>query len=413
MKSFFTTILLVVVLIPTSVFAEEAANNFLVGIPGVGDPTGDFDGYINAIYAMFISLAALLAVVKIVIAGVRYMFSDIVTQKSQAKKDIQGALFGLVIVLGAVLILTVINPDLTNFNLDTDMIERPDRPKSPVGSSSDRNTCTNSSRCTAVSCESSDCQIEITQCESEKGRFSYTAEDGTLFCIGNPTLYENLCGPDGSGCVNSNCRFARLSTCSDACQNDGGYFHESGSIAYGVISGQFDSCSIPINDRSVDYIPCARLSTVDGETYDCTVPAEGETRSAIDICTEGGTNNNFAYETVNVNFVNANTPQVTCVTTPSPIDPLENSASPVEIEIETGNALLDEYLTENNLSNAPTIYAINTRLEATGEEITITEELILDWADDCELNPDGSETGNTFVDIRSGQAGVSVWACAN
>jgi len=127
MKSFFTTILLVVVLIPTSVFAEEAANNFLVGIPGVGDPTGDFDGYINAIYAMFISLAALLAVVKIVIAGVKYMFSDIVTQKSQAKKDIQGALFGLVIVLGAVLILTVINPDLTNFNLDTDMIERPDR----------------------------------------------------------------------------------------------------------------------------------------------------------------------------------------------------------------------------------------------------------------------------------------------
>jgi len=127
MKSFFTTILLVVVLIPTSVFAEEAANNFLVGIPGVGDPTGDFDGYINAIYAMFISLAALLAVVKIVIAGVKYMFTDIVPQKTQAKQDIQGALFGLLIVLGAVLILTVINPDLTNFNLDTDMIERPDR----------------------------------------------------------------------------------------------------------------------------------------------------------------------------------------------------------------------------------------------------------------------------------------------
>jgi len=102
------------------------AQNFLVGIPGIGSPTGDFDGYINAIYAMFISIAALLAVVKIVIAGVKYMFSDIVTQKSEAKKDIQGAIFGLVLILGAVLILTVINPDLTNFNLEQNQIPLPE-----------------------------------------------------------------------------------------------------------------------------------------------------------------------------------------------------------------------------------------------------------------------------------------------
>ena len=122
MKFFLTSILLGISLLPASVLAQ----NFLVGIPGIGSPTGNFDGYINAIYAMFISIAALLAVVKIVIAGVKYMFTDIVPQKTQAKQDIQGAIFGLILILGAVLILTVINPDLTNFNLEQNQIALPD-----------------------------------------------------------------------------------------------------------------------------------------------------------------------------------------------------------------------------------------------------------------------------------------------
>lgn len=125
------------------------AQNFLVGIPGIGSPTGDFDGYINAIYAMFISIAALLAVVKIVIAGVKYMFSDIVTQKSEAKKDIQGAIFGLVLILGAVLILTVINPDLTNFNLEQNQIPLP-APTSQTGQS----TISIDQACTGAACNS-------------------------------------------------------------------------------------------------------------------------------------------------------------------------------------------------------------------------------------------------------------------
>lgn len=88
----------------------------IVGIPGV-DPNSNFDSYINALYALSISIAALLAVIKIVIAGVKWMMTDVVTSKGDAKKDIQGALIGLLIVLGAVLILTVINPDLTRVNM--------------------------------------------------------------------------------------------------------------------------------------------------------------------------------------------------------------------------------------------------------------------------------------------------------
>jgi hypothetical protein len=74
--------------------------------------------YIDLLYATAIALAALLAVIKIVIAGAKYMFSDVITNKSEAKKDIQGALLGLLLILGAVLVLELINPRLANTTVD-------------------------------------------------------------------------------------------------------------------------------------------------------------------------------------------------------------------------------------------------------------------------------------------------------
>lgn len=121
MKNLTTITTLVIFLLPTFVLA---ANTYepLVGIPGV-DPNADFSGYINALYVLSISIAALLAVIKIIIAGVKWMMTDIVTTKGEAKKDIQGALIGLLIVLAAVLILTVINPKLVDVNLQLQPIQ--------------------------------------------------------------------------------------------------------------------------------------------------------------------------------------------------------------------------------------------------------------------------------------------------
>ena len=110
-------LILFVLLIPNGLFAAEF--QALVGIPGLTDMTGpgSLNQYINALYRLSISIAALLAVIKIVAAGAKYMLSDIITHKEDAKKDIQGALIGLLIVIGAIVILNTINSDLTNLNL--------------------------------------------------------------------------------------------------------------------------------------------------------------------------------------------------------------------------------------------------------------------------------------------------------
>ena len=115
-------------LFPTLVLALDYTP--IVGIPGVdttstGVIVGGMDTLINALYALSIGIAALLAVIKIIIGGVKWMLTDIVTQKSEAKKDITGALLGLLVVLGAVLILNVINPELSKVSLNLRPVEIP------------------------------------------------------------------------------------------------------------------------------------------------------------------------------------------------------------------------------------------------------------------------------------------------
>ncbi len=107
--------------------ASAAVTDFipLVGIPGIADSdlaTTGFGDYINALYRLSISIAALLAVIKIVAAGAKYMLSDIVTHKEDAKKDIQGALLGLLVIIGAVIILTTINTDITKNTIAIDKL---------------------------------------------------------------------------------------------------------------------------------------------------------------------------------------------------------------------------------------------------------------------------------------------------
>ncbi len=112
MNSKFYFLLFVILLVPVFVFAQ-AEPVYLVGIPGVPNIGTDFNSYINALYTLSIAIAALLAVIKIIIAGLKWMVTDLITGKEEAKKDIQGAVLGLLIIIAAVIILETINPQLT------------------------------------------------------------------------------------------------------------------------------------------------------------------------------------------------------------------------------------------------------------------------------------------------------------
>jgi hypothetical protein len=79
--------------------------------------SGAFSKYFNAIITVFIGICAVLAMIMIVIGGMEYMTSELVSGKAEAKKRIWGAIGGLLLVLASYAILNTLNPNLLDVSL--------------------------------------------------------------------------------------------------------------------------------------------------------------------------------------------------------------------------------------------------------------------------------------------------------
>ncbi len=73
---------------------------------------------IKNLYGVAIGIAAVLAVVMIIYAGLEYSTAEAIYGKSGAKDKLLGAFSGLGLLLGSYLLLRTINVDLVNINLD-------------------------------------------------------------------------------------------------------------------------------------------------------------------------------------------------------------------------------------------------------------------------------------------------------
>ncbi len=89
----------------------------LVGLPGLEGQGKSLADYFNQLYLLTIVVGCFIAVLKITMAGVKWALTEIVTEKSDAREDIKGALLGLAILLVPFIVLNTINPNLTNLNI--------------------------------------------------------------------------------------------------------------------------------------------------------------------------------------------------------------------------------------------------------------------------------------------------------
>jgi hypothetical protein len=83
------------------------------------------DAYIRGIFNLAIALAGVVAVIQLVVAGFKYISIDSVTGKETAKGDIQNALLGLILAIGAFSILQAINPRLVELSLSIPAVKDP------------------------------------------------------------------------------------------------------------------------------------------------------------------------------------------------------------------------------------------------------------------------------------------------
>ncbi len=95
----------------------------LAPLPGVGDTTGKLDvstgigNYFNMIIKLVMGIIGVLAVLMVVVGGIEYMSTVNLGEKEGARARITSAILGLLLALGAFLILKTINPDLVNVNI--------------------------------------------------------------------------------------------------------------------------------------------------------------------------------------------------------------------------------------------------------------------------------------------------------
>ena len=96
--------------------------------PSEEDSTGKnvaLGKYLNLMIKVIIGLSPVMAVVMIVIGGMEYMTSELISSKEAGKEKIRNALLGLLIALGAYALLFTINPNLlrTDVKIDTATVE--------------------------------------------------------------------------------------------------------------------------------------------------------------------------------------------------------------------------------------------------------------------------------------------------
>lgn len=95
----------------------------LESIPGFEDSGSDLKSYIESVYKFGIWTVGIAAVLMITIGGFMYLTSAGNTSKMDvAKKVVTDAIIGLVVALGAYLILYVINPDLIKINISMEQL---------------------------------------------------------------------------------------------------------------------------------------------------------------------------------------------------------------------------------------------------------------------------------------------------
>lgn len=111
---------IVIVLVPMLAFAQgQPSAGFvpLANLPGITPQTGHLGEYLNKIYLLLIALGAIFAAIRISLAGAQYAFSEVITDKNQAREAIKGVLIGLAILLLPYVVLRTINPNLLNLDV--------------------------------------------------------------------------------------------------------------------------------------------------------------------------------------------------------------------------------------------------------------------------------------------------------
>ena len=302
MKKYF---LLVLILLPLSVFAQTSNFVSLTALPGVNtvSQTTDFISLFNNLYKVCIGAAAALAFIEIMWAGVSWMTAgDSTEQISGARKRITNAVFGLLLVLSPVIVFGIINPNVLSLNLNVSALTpthsapaagsaatTPAGPNNAVNPSAAPGTtgaaCTKNTDCTG---DSAVCNASTGACEADSPNVYSCADDSAtnaqtgLCADGRPPVNidgngapANASAAPGQSCAGNEAACTNGNVCNDQTST-------CAAIPLGGSVGQGGSCAGNVN-------ACTDTLTCDVDTDTC-IPAttdQGAGASQTFTCPDG------------------------------------------------------------------------------------------------------------------------------
>jgi len=155
-------------------------------------PTVDVTGttalgsYWNIMIKIFIGLCAVLAVIMVMWGGIEYITSELISSKEEGKKRIMDAIFGLILAIGAWLLLNTINPNLLRTDFSS-LISQAAYAQIAGSNSIYVKPASDSARCTPVTNTSSACTVA-----------NLTGTFGS-----NATSMSKICNVESSGNANN------------------------------------------------------------------------------------------------------------------------------------------------------------------------------------------------------------------
>lgn len=160
-----TGLYILIIIIASTLFTFWATDSFaqiqyvpLTPLPGdnPGEPI-TVTQYLPRVFTLLVGLAGVLAVLMIVIGGVQYLSTDAIGGKNEAKERITNAIMGLLLAIGAFIILNTINPNALTFDLGRLGYQAPPNVQTPTTT----NPPVTATMCIfATSCQGSACSSQ-------------------------------------------------------------------------------------------------------------------------------------------------------------------------------------------------------------------------------------------------------------
>lgn len=157
-------------------------------VEGIRDPA-HFGAYLTAAFRIFIILGGMFAVATFVFGGVTYMTTLESGRKDWARKQMQRAVYGILLLLGSYLLLYTINPELTIFRFNPGAITGTRNPALPAANALDPSIPSRAFRETngeIVRTNATDTggrNLFNQQCQTTYQGHSYTSADGYTYCL--------------------------------------------------------------------------------------------------------------------------------------------------------------------------------------------------------------------------------------